>query len=98
MNQATESLIPLPAYPTRPLPIAREVRSGFSIGYMPMVFHPERRFECAQFERFPHKIKRTPDEAMAYADRVIWHRNRRKAGTKRRVEAVAHPNFFGRAA
>jgi hypothetical protein len=57
---------------------------------VPVVYHPSRE---ARFEPFPRKARTSPAEALAYATRVIWHRQRRAAEKRRRIEALAHPRY-----
>jgi hypothetical protein len=103
MVQATDSLIPTPALParppacreifinpTKPLPIAQPIGTG----WMPVIYHPERTVEYLRFERFPRKAKLTGAEALRYAAHTIHYRQIRKAEKRRRVEALAHPNYF----
>jgi hypothetical protein len=79
--------------PTRPLPVAGRIRNAF----IPAIYDPTIATEWLRFERFPRKAKATGEEALAYAARVLWHRNRRATEKSRHIEAVSHPRF-GRAA
>src|SRR5258708_13374129 len=65
-----------------PMPVACRVGNGF----VPVIFHPDRGPE-----RLPRKAKATPDEALAYAARVLWYRQMRAAEKRRRLEAISHP-------
>ncbi len=78
--------------PTGPTPVACRVGNGF----VPVIFHPDRGPE-----RLPRKAKSNPDEALAYAARVIWYRQMRAAEKRRRLEAISHRRYWqdaGRAA
>ena len=74
-----------------PMPVACRVGNAF----VPVIFHPDRGPE-----RLPRKAKATPDEALAYAARVLWYRQMRAAEKRRRLEAISHPRHWmdGRAA
>jgi hypothetical protein len=80
MAQATDSPIPNPTLPTRPLPLACCVGTGF----VPVIYHPTR---VAEYQT-------SADEALAYAARVIWHRQRRAADKRRKLVALSHPRYF----
>lgn len=69
---------------TGPIPVAQRAGRAF----VPVLFHV-----TSGVERFPRKAKACPDEAITYAARVLWHRQRRDAEKRRRVEAVCHPHF-----
>jgi hypothetical protein len=75
-------------------PVACRVGKAF----VPVIYHPNRGPEYVRRERHPRKAKATPDEALAYAARAIWHRQRRAAEKRRRLEALSHPRYEGRAA
>ena len=65
-----------------PMPVACRVGNGF----VPVIFHPDRGPE-----RLPRKAKATPDEAIAYAARVIWYRKIRTNEARRRLAAISDP-------
>src|SRR5258706_6367322 len=65
-----------------PTPVACCVGNGF----VPVIFHPDRGPE-----RLPRKAKATPDEAIAYAARVIWYRQIRTNEARRRLAAISDP-------
>jgi len=67
---------------TGPVPVAHRVGNAF----IPAIYHPEHGAE-----RFPRKAKATPDEAIAYAQRVIWFRRIRTNEAKRRLAAISDP-------
>jgi hypothetical protein len=67
-----------------PTPVACRVGNGF----VPVIHHPDRVPEYLRWERHPRKAKASPDEALAYAARVIWWRQRLAAEKRRRREAV----------
>jgi hypothetical protein len=90
MAQATDSPIPNPTLPTRPLPLACCVGTGF----VPVIYHSTRVAEYLRHERLIRKAKTSADEALAYAARVIWHRQRRAADKRRKLEALSHPRYF----
>ena len=75
---------PQPAYQQ---PFVIQVGSGF----VPVVYHPSRDTPYLRMERLPRKAKSNPDEALAYAARVIWYRQMRAAEKRRRLEAISHP-------
>jgi len=80
-----------------PMPVACRVGNAF----VPVIFHPDRGPEYLRWERHPRKAKASPDEALAYATSVLWHRERRAAEKRRRLEAISHPRYWqdaGRAA
>jgi hypothetical protein len=56
--------------------------------------HPTRVAEYLRHERLIRKAKTSADEALAYAARVIWHRQRRAADKRRKLEALSHPRYF----
>ena len=89
MSQA-ESAVTLPL-PTRAMPLAQPVGTA---GWMPVIYHPERTVEYLRFARFPRKTKLTASAAVAYAARVLWHRERRANEKRRRLEALSHPRYF----
>jgi hypothetical protein len=66
------------------LPLAQPIGSG----WMPVIYHPARIAEYLRFERFPRKAKATGEEALAYAARVLWWRNRREREKRRRLEIL----------
>jgi hypothetical protein len=70
--------------PTRPLPIAQP----FFGGWMPVIYDGSIKTEWLRWERFPRKSKATAGEALAYAARVIWWRQKRENEKRRRVEAI----------
>ncbi len=78
---------------TGPTPVVYRVGKGF----VPAIYHAERKAEYLRFKHFTRKAKATPEDALAYAARVIWYRQRRAAEKRRRLEAISHPRF-GRAA
>ena len=67
---------------TGPTPVASRVGNAF----VPVIFHPDHGPE-----RYPRKAKFNPDDAIAYAARVIWYRQIRTNEAKRRVAAVSDP-------
>jgi hypothetical protein len=69
---------------TGPIAVASHVGRA---AFVPVIFAPDHRGP----ERFPRKAKATPDQAIAYAARVIWWRQRRAAEKRRKLEALAHP-------
>ncbi len=80
-----------------PMPVACRVGNVF----VPVIFHPDRGPEYVRWERHPRKAKSNPDEALAYAARVIWYRQMRAAEKRRRLEAISHRRYWqdaGRAA
>jgi hypothetical protein len=88
---------PAPAGHARfPLPLAQPIGTG----WIPVIYRPDRAAEYLRFERFIRKTKATGEEACAYAAQVIWHRQRRAAEKRRRLEALSHPRYeqTGRAA
>ena len=70
--------------PTGPIPVACHVGRSF----VPVIFHPDYGPE-----RYPRKAKANPDDAIAYAARVLWWRQRREAEKRRKLEALSHPRF-----
>lgn len=78
----------------RPLPIARVMGSG----YMPVIYHPERKAEYLRFEVFARKTKATPNEALRYASRVIWYRAKRAADAARRLAIITGDDRLWRTA
>src|SRR5258708_33984551 len=97
MSQANESptktgapaptpaaLFPPPAYQQ---PLVLQVGSGF----VPAIYHPSRETPHLRMERLWRKAKSNPDEALAYAARVLWYRQMRAAEKRRRLEAISHP-------
>ncbi len=86
MTQATNALSTPLAFPARPMPIAQPVGSG----WCPVIRHPNRP-EYVTFERFFRKAKTNPDEALAYAARVIGWREHFAGFKRRRREATMHP-------
>ena len=72
---------------TGPMPVACRVGNAF----VPAIFHPDRGPEYVRWDRYPRKAKSNPDEALAYAARVLWHRQMRAAEKRRRLEAISHP-------
>ena len=75
----------------QPMPVACRVGNAF----VPVIFHPDRGPEYLRWERHPRKAKATPDDALAYAARVIWYRQMRAAEKRRRLEATVHPRHIG---
>jgi hypothetical protein len=93
--------IPETAHPARSSCMAFPVLGTGSAwtGWVPVIHHPERTAAAyTRFERFPRKTKLTADEALVYAARVLWYRERRAADKRRRLEAISHPRYEGRAA
>ena len=72
-----------------PLPLAQPIGTG----WMPVIYHAERKVDWLQFERFPRKVNATGAEALAHATRVIWYRGRRAADKRRRLDAITHPRY-----
>jgi hypothetical protein len=68
----------------RPLPVVARLGSA----YIPMIYHGDCKTEWLRWERFRRKAKANPDDAIAYAARVIWYRQRRENEKRRRVEAI----------
>src|SRR5258706_14371265 len=66
----------------RPMPVACRVGNAF----VPVIYHRDRGPE-----RLPRKAKATPDEAIAYAARVIWYRQIRTNEARRRLAAISDP-------
>lgn len=94
MKRADESLIPSRPLTASPVPATYAVHP---CGWMPVIHHPERcRF--LQYEEHRRKIKPTAAEAIDYARRVIWHRQKRAAEKRRRLELLSHPRYSGEAA
>jgi hypothetical protein len=79
-----------------PMPVA--CRVGNANAFVPVIFHPDRGPEYLRWERHPRKAKSNPDEALAYAARVLWYRQMRAAEKRRRLDAISHPGYHGRAA
>ncbi len=71
--------------PTGPTPVACRVGNGF----VPVIYHPDRGPEYVRWERHPRKAKSNPDEALAYAARVIWYRQIRTNEARRRLAAIS---------
>lgn len=82
-----------PALPTRPLPLAQAIGTGF----VPTIYHPERTAEYTRFERLIRKAKTTPAEALIHAERVIHYRHVRASEKRRRAE-LRSPQWFLEAA
>jgi hypothetical protein len=80
----------------QPMPVACRVGNAF----VPVIFHPDRGPEYLRWERHPRKAKATPDEALAYATKVIAWREHFASFKRRRLEATVHPRHWmdGRAA
>jgi hypothetical protein len=78
------------ALPTRPMPVAGRIGTGF----VPAIYHPERTAEWLRFERFPRKAKATGAEAVAYATKVLAWREHFAAYKRQRREATAHPRWL----
>jgi hypothetical protein len=57
-------------------------------GFVPYIYHPDRAAPYLQVERFRRKAKLTADAALSYAQRTIWHRQRRENEKRRRREAI----------
>jgi hypothetical protein len=72
------------ALPVRPLPVVARLGSA----YIPMIYHGDCKTEWLRWERFRRKAKANPDDAIAYAARVIWYRQRRQNEKRRRIEAI----------
>jgi hypothetical protein len=72
------------ALPTRPMPVAGRIGTAF----IPAIYDPTVKTEWLRFKRFPRKAKASGDEAIAYAARVLWWRQRQEAEKRRRVEAI----------
>jgi hypothetical protein len=87
MSQTTNALSTPLALPARPMPLAACVGTGF----IPVIYHPNRVAEYLRHERFRRKAKATGAEAVAYAAKVIWYRERRAADKRRKIEALSHP-------
>jgi hypothetical protein len=66
------------------MPIAQPAGSG----WVPVIYHPERKAEYLRFERFPRKAKLTGTEALRYAGRVLNYRQTRENEKRRRLEAI----------
>jgi len=66
------------------MPIAQPLGSG----WVPAIYHPERIPEYLRFERFPRKAKLTGTEALRYAGRVLWYRQRRENEKRRKLEIL----------
>jgi hypothetical protein len=90
MIEAISAFSSNPALPTRPMPIAQLLGSG----WMPAIYYPDRTVEYLRFERFPRKAKATSTEALLYAGRVLWYREHRAAEKRRRLEATVHPHYL----
>lgn len=80
--------------PRKPFPVAQRIGNAF----VPVIFHPDRGPEYLRFKRYPRKAKATPAEAIEYARRVIHYRHVRAAEKRRKLEAISHPRYDGRAA
>ena len=72
------------ALPVRPLPVVARLGSA----YIPMIYHGDCKTEWLRWERFRRKAKANPDDAIAYAERVIWYRQRRENEKRPRREAI----------
>lgn len=75
-------------------PTSRPLAQASGTGFVPTIYHPERVAEYLRHERFPRKAKASPDEALAYASRVIWYRQRRANEKRRHLEGLSHPRFL----
>jgi len=80
--------------PVGPFPLAQPIGTG----WMPVIYHSARAAEYLRFERFPRKTKPTAVEALTYATRALWYRQRRAADKRRRIEAMTHSPFALQAA
>ena len=87
MTRADEAFIPSPTLPASPRALAPSVGDGN--WFMPVIYHPERKTEWIRFERFPRKVKATPEKARTYAERVMGWRELRKARTRRKLEILS---------
>jgi hypothetical protein len=90
MTQADSASTTSLPFPTRAMPIAQPVGSG----WLPVIYHPERTVEHLRFERFPRKAKATGTEALRYAGRVLAWREHFEGFKRRRREATVHPRFL----
>ena len=90
MVKYIDSLIPIHSVPASAVPCTMAVHHS---GWMPVIRHPERaRF--LQEEIFPRKIKATPQDAIAYAARVMFYRQVRAAQKRRKLEALSQPHWL----
>jgi len=71
------------------MPLAQPI----GVWWFPVIYYPERTTEYLRFRRFRRKAKATAEEALAYAERVLWHLERRKVEKRRRLEALEHPRY-----
>jgi hypothetical protein len=90
----TDSPISNLPLPTRPLPLAQPIGTG----WIPAIYHAERSTEYTRFERFQRKAKLTADEALRYAAHTIHFRQIRKADKRRKIEAISDPRWLAIAA
>jgi hypothetical protein len=75
--------------------------SAYAIGpdaWVPVIEHPGRVASYVQNVLFRRKVKATAAEAIAYARKSIWHRERQAAEKRRHLEALQHPRYFLEAA
>lgn len=77
---------PIVRLPTTPRAIASMVAVNC---YVPVIYNPDRSPESARFERLPRKAKPSPDEALRYAQRVIYFRILRTNEARRRLAAIS---------
>jgi hypothetical protein len=75
-----------------PMPIACRVGNAF----VPVIFHPDRGPEYLRWERHPRKAKSNPDDALAYAARVIWYRQMRAGREAATPRGDGPPALFRR--
>ena len=96
-NTTTCAPATTPAAPSQQIrmwPFVIQVGTGF----VPFIHHPDRATPHLRIERFHRKAKASYAEALDYAQRVVWYRQRREAEKRRRIEAISHPRHEGRAA
>lgn len=94
MAQAAESLTATPALPATPFPTVCQIATGF----LPAIYHPERAAKYLRLESFPRKTKATAAEALAYATRKLWYRQRDANEKRRRNELRTNPGHWSAAA
>lgn len=64
-------------------------------GFMPVIYHPNRPGpDYVRFERFPRKVKLSPEDALRHAEHVIHYRQIKKAALRRRHELMESPYFL----
>jgi hypothetical protein len=61
--------------------------------WIPVLYRPERVAKYLQVSRFPRKAKPTENEALEYARKVDWYRQRRENNKSRKLEALCHPRY-----